>query len=131
MKHLPNINLKSIPHKEHRYETVGDYFKLFGNWEFRVSKMSNPDYEFLVIFHELIEWYLTQKRGITEKDIKKFDIQYEKEREQGLHSQEDEPGFDKKAPYVKEHTFATKIEKLMAKELGVNWKSYGKEVMSL
>jgi hypothetical protein len=29
--------------------------------------MSDSDYEFLVILHEMIEWYLTQKRGIKEK----------------------------------------------------------------
>jgi hypothetical protein len=131
MKHIPLITIESIPHKAHRYETVGDYFKTNKAWNFRVSKMSNQDYEFLVIMHEMIEWYLTQKRGITEKSILKFDIQYEKEREQGLHSQDDEPGFDKKAPYRKEHAFATEIEKLLAKELKVNWNKYDKEVMSL
>lgn len=130
MKNLSNINYKSIDNNKQRYPTVGDYFKSKNGWDFRVSKMK-ADYEFLVFIHELTEWYLTQKRGISEPSITKFDVMFEKEREEGKHSIDKEPGFDKRAPYLKEHTFATKIEKLLAKELGVNWSEYDRTVMEL
>jgi hypothetical protein len=115
-KHLPEINFKVIPHNKQRYDTVGDYWKEGGE-QVRVSKWK-IDYEFLIMMHELTEWYLTQKRGIKEKDIYKFDVWFNKEDLVG------EPGDHKNAPYRKEHHFATKVEKMLAKELGIDWKKY-------
>jgi hypothetical protein len=117
MKHLPNIQFKTIPAKKQRYETCGDYYPEKGIWQFRVSNWT-PEYEFLVLMHEFTEWFLTQKRGINEKEISKFDIWFN---EEGLPG---EPGDHPKAPYKKEHHFAEKVEKLLAKELGINWKKY-------
>jgi hypothetical protein len=34
------------------------------------------------------------------------------------------PGDDPKAPYHREHRFATRIERLLARELRVNWATY-------
>ena len=42
-----------------------------------------------------------------------------------------EAGFDPRAPYVKEHAFATDIEKQLAKELGATWDTYDTEVKAL
>jgi hypothetical protein len=128
---LKPITIDVINHKDHRYETVGDYFDVNGETVIRVSNMHNWKYELLVAIHELIECKLTQARHISEKKITKFDLKFEKERKEGKHPQDAEPGFDKKAPYKREHTFATKIEKLVAKELGVNWNEYDKKVMDL
>ncbi len=130
MKHLPNIIFKSINHKKQRYETVGDYYQNGKKWNFRVSRM-NAKYEFLVLIHELIEWFYCLLSGIKEKDISKFDKMYEEERKLGLHKIEDEPGFDIRAPYRKQHIFADKIERLIAKELNINWKMYSKIVSNL
>ena len=127
-----NINIKTISHKEHRYPTLGDYWRSAdGKQEMRISEMGNDDYAFMIAVHELIEWYITEKRGIKEEDIKAFDEVFEKERLQGLHTEKDEAGFDPRAPYVKEHTFATEIEKQLAKELGVNWDKYDAEIKAL
>ena len=127
-----NINIKTIPHKEHRYPTLGDYWRSAdGKQEMRISEMGNDDYAFMIAVHELIEWYITEKRGIKEEDIEAFDEAFEKERLQGLHTEKDEAGFDPRAPYVKEHTFATEIEKQLAKELGVDWEIYDTEIKAL
>ena len=116
---LPTIRYKSIPHKSQRYKTFGDYWiTKRGNWEIRVSEMK-ADYEFMVLVHELIEFYLTQKRGISEPSITYFDTHEGKD--------SDDPGTIKSAPYHKEHMFATKIEKLICKELGISWTDYDKE----
>ena len=122
MNHLPIIKIESIDHGDQRYDTVGDYYKekSLGFWRFYLSR-TNSDFEFLVLIHELIEWYLTQKRGITEARITKFDKAFEKKRKPGNFS---EPGFAKDCPYKKEHAFATRIEKLVGKELGINWDKY-------
>lgn len=85
----------------------------------------------LVAIHELVEVCLCKERGIKQSDVDAFDIQFEKEREQGLHLQDEEPGFAPNAPYLKEHTFATLIEKEMAVQLGVDWGTYDKTVMEL
>jgi hypothetical protein len=124
-----NITINTIPHSQHRYPTVSDYF-LNGNGQqqFLISDMGNKDYEFLVAIHELIEQHLTEKRGISEESITKFDEEFEAKREEG---NLDEPGNDPKAPYWKEHQFATKIEKLVADELGVDWVEYDNAVCEL
>jgi hypothetical protein len=119
LKHLPDLNVFIIPHKEQRYDTAGDYYENeFETWDVTISEMQNPDYEFLVLAHELIEWYLTQKRGIAEFDITKFDTILVDD------CYRSDPGLSPKAPYHKEHMFSERIEKILAKELGVNWHSY-------
>ncbi len=133
MKHLPNIQFKVIPHGNHRYETVGDYFedKYMGGIDrvnFRVSEMKD-DYEFGVFLHELCEWYLVKKHGIDVEAIDAFDMEYEKNRKKGDTS---EPGDSPLAPYHKEHVIATSIEKLfLTKHLKVDWDAYDKFVCSL
>jgi hypothetical protein len=127
-----NINIQTIPHKEQRYETPGDWwFDEKGNLEIRVSDMGNLEYEGLVALHELIEVQLCKKRGITTEQVDAFDKQYEADREKGLHGEDDEPGDDPQAPYKKEHFFATNLECLMCGELGLDFKEYEKTVQAL
>lgn len=85
--------------------------------------------EFLVALHEQIEYFLCRMRGIKEEDITNFDLEYEARREAG--DLTSEPGDDPLAPYNKEHVFATSIEKIVCKELGINWEEYEKTVYSL
>ena len=111
------------------YATAGDYY-IIGNKLFvDICEQVDEDYEFLIMIHELIEEYLTRKRGILEPDITKFDKQFEEERESGLWNDE-EPGMDPRAPYRKEHIFAENIERLLAQELGVDWVEYSQKIIS-
>lgn len=120
---------QTIPHDSHRYETVGDYFETHDHQRMiLVSEMDNEDYEFLVMIHEMIEQHLCKKRGIPEELITAFDTDFESRRTLGC---EDEPGDDPGAPYRKEHFFATSIERLIAAEIGVDWKKYDEKVNSL
>jgi hypothetical protein len=126
------INIETIPHNQHRYETVGDWWRdKKGVLQIRVSDMGDHRYEFLVVLHELIETILCEHRGIKEEVVSAFDKQYETEREEGKHGESDEPGFDTKAPYVREHTMASGVEMIIGQELGVDWNTYDKTVMSL
>ena len=123
------IQLRTIPHSEQRYETVGDWENLpEGSLRISVSDMGNDDYAFLVAIHELVEVWLCNRRGITDEAVSAFDIEYEKNRPEG---DESEPGDHPGAPYRKEHFFATNIERMIALELGVDWAQYDKAVMSL
>jgi len=129
LKTIMKTVIETIPHKNQRYETCGDYFTdPDGTTQVRVSDMGNEDYAFLVSIHEQIEEYLTRKRGIDETDIKVFDELFEKNRQPG---NDDEPGDQLEAPYHKEHVFAECLERLLARELGVDWAEYGKAVMAL
>ena len=91
MKHLPDIQCKVIPHESHRYNTVGDYIesKYRGGIDrvnFKVSEM-NADYEFLVLIHELIEYYLVKRKGIDLEAIDEFDMEFEKNRKKDDNSE--------------------------------------------
>lgn len=124
-----NITIKTIPHDKQRYPTCGDWwFDKSGDLQLRISDMGNPEYESLVALHELVEVMLCKKRGITAEQVDAFDMAFEKAREEG---NDDEPGDDPKAPYRKEHFFATNIECLMAGELGVDFKEYEAAVNAL
>lgn len=116
-----NISIKTIPHSEQRYDTVGDWWFEGEGLEIRVSDMGNPEYEYLVGRHEADEAILCKKRGINEQDITEFDKIFESHR---LEGNTDEPGDHKDAPYRKEHFFATTAERALALELGIDWQDY-------
>jgi len=124
------IIIETIPHDQHRYSTVGDWHKdPDGTLRVKVSDMGNDKYALLVGLHEVIEQALCNERGITDEQVTAFDNKFEVEREDGEHTDMDEAGDDPRAPYRKEHFFATNIERLLAAELGVDWKQYDKTVM--
>lgn len=120
---MKKIIIKTIPDSHQRYNTVGDYYKdEEGNRIFAVSDMNNWKYEMLVVVHEMIESALCQDRGISDGQINEFDTSFEQRR---LSNPDiGEPGNSPDAPYFKEHQFATKIEKMMAEELNVDWDKY-------
>lgn len=126
------VKIKTIPHKEQRYDTLGDYIQQPDNsWYISVSETGDERYNFLIALHEFIELYLTQLKGIRECDITAFDLYYEACREQGLVLQDSEPGFATNAPYRKEHTISTGIEMMIAAELGVDWLEYERKISNL
>ena len=113
---MRNISIKVIPHKKQRYDTSGDYWiDKRGTIQIRISKAKNWRYEALLLMHELAEMFLCMERGISFKKIDLFDIQF-----QG----DGEPGDDPKAPYHREHRWASRLERMFAAELGVNWEKY-------
>jgi hypothetical protein len=107
---------KSIPHESQRYDTVGDWRIKSGQISILVSSLPDERYEFLVALHELVEAYLCKQGGISEETVTAFDT--------GPGKELDEPGDDPRAPYHAEHVFASKIERMMADELGVDWEKY-------
>lgn len=133
------IETKTIPHTEQRYNTCGDWwFTAEGDLKpedilhVRVSHLGNADMEALIGIHEVVEALLCKKRGIEEKDVSKFDELYEKARtEYPEILGESEPGDHPKAPYNKEHEFATRLEHSLSMELGVDWQEYNKKINDL
>jgi hypothetical protein len=122
--------ISQVPHTKQRYETVGDWIP--GRpAEIRVSRMKDQRYVFLVALHELIEYELCKKNGISDNEVVAFDVNFEAERRRNLHPVEAEPGNDPRAPYREEHDFATVIEMMVAQKLGVKWSAYEKALLSL
>ncbi len=125
-----NIQVKTVPDDQQRYNTVGDYYTdENGKRMFVVSDMRDWRYEFLVVLHELVESALCKERNISDTCIDEFDTAYEEKRDEsdGI----SEPGNSPDAPYFKEHQFATTIEKMMAEELGVDWNDYNEIIEKL
>jgi len=122
--------ISQVPHTKQRYETVGDWIP-GKTTEIRVSRMKDQRYVFLVALHEMIEYELCKKNGISDNEVVAFDVNFEAERRRNMHPVEAEPGNDPRAPYRDEHDFATAIEMMVAQKLGVKWSAYEKALLSL
>lgn len=120
-----SIICHTTAHENQRYPTLGDWFEQGEALQIRASRVGNHDYETLILLHELVEALLCRKRGISDADVDAFDMDFEDNRSMGDKS---EPGNSAKAPYYKEHQFATCIERLMAHELGVDWNDYERDL---
>ena len=124
------IIIETIPQKDQRYETIGDYWwDNDGNLQVRVSDVGNWKYEALVALHEMVEVLLCKDRNISEQSIMDFDLAFEKNR--APNDSDSEPGDDPAAPYGKEHRFSENLERLFAAELGVNWNKYDADLCAV
>jgi hypothetical protein len=136
------ITIETIAHKDQRYPTVGDWtFDNLGNLNIRVSALSDWRREALIAIHELVEVILCKQAGVSQEVVDRFDMEFESRQKVTdlpsgnvkfiLNPTEGEPGDDPQAPYVRQHCVATGIERLLAAELGVNWKEYEQELDAL
>jgi len=123
------ITIETIPHKEQRYETVGDWQFLGDDLTIRVSGMDHVAmkseqsyYEFLIGIHELIEAVLCKAYGITQEQVDYFDMS---------HPDAEEPGALIDAPYYRQHLLASVIEHILADELGIDWNEYEEATLDM
>ena len=125
-------DIQTIPHKDQRYDTVGDYWESEASTgtivHFRISQLSDPRFEWLVLIHELTEYFIVKLEGIPLASIDEFDKKFEEDRPEG---NTDEPGDSIAAPYFMAHQTATMVERMFAIILGVFWKVYEAEINSL
>lgn len=123
------INIETIPHAQHRYVTVGDYWvDEMGVIQVRVSELSDWRREVLIAVHELVELLICKHDGVSNESIDAFDKNFEASRHP---NNTDEPGDEPDAPYCEAHCISTGIERLLAARLGVKWKLYEKELNEL
>jgi hypothetical protein len=131
------IIIESLPHASQRYPTCGDwYFEPDGTLVIKVSEEMGPDSCFLVAVHELVEVWLSTKRGVTVQQVDDFDIAYEKAHRvggtlEGERMDESEPGDDPNCPVFEEHQLATVLERLLCERLGITWKQHDETVNAL
>lgn len=124
---IPTV-IKSVSLKDARYITLGDYFFENGIRNFWITRTNDDLMDDLILLHEFVEEVLTRHRGIREEDILKFDLWVEEEVKAGRYPDDAEPGEHEKSIYKKEHLFAEKIERMVAKELNIDWKEYSKKL---
>lgn len=120
MKGDKEINIKFIDSSEQRYPTCGDYWEEDNSIEIRITKQANLDYNLLILLHEMIEYILTEKRGLKEKEITSYDLMWEQMSE----PKADEPGNEEGCPYGIEHRIAENYERQLAIQLGIDWFEY-------
>lgn len=119
---IKSITIRVLPHANHRSDTIGDYFETStGDWVIHVSQTKNWRHAALVIAHELVELVTTQAAGISELVIARFDKR----------SRADEPGDSPRAPYHRQHVLATNIERIIANEFRIDWKTYNQALADL
>ena len=110
------IVMEVIPHGDHRYDTLGDYWIEGDTWHIRTSDMGDWRYNFSVLLHEFVELALMTHKGIKEEDVLAFDLAVSPDSPYA-----DDPGFDPKAPYHVEHVYADCMERLIAPHLGMSF----------
>jgi hypothetical protein len=117
-----------LPHREQRYDTVGDYQveqSEFSNeeiWRFKISRTGDWRASAAIFLHEYIEAMLTKARGISVERIDEWDA-----RKTTL-TKTQEPGDQPGCPYRLEHRFAENLERLFVAELGLTWQEYEEEI---
>lgn len=120
------IIIETIPHNTQRYPTIGDWIIADnGDVTIKISEMGDWRYEMAVAYHELREILVCKWQGITQKEVDEFDISFEKIRE--LYPDiigDQEPGDMISAPYNTAHVRATRDERGLIEDLGVNWTEY-------
>jgi hypothetical protein len=125
------IEIQTIPHKQQRYETPGDWFWKGDTLFIRTSELGDWRMSISTALHEMVEALLCKQRNIPVSLLDKFDKQYEIDRERGKYTLEQQPGEDPDAPYKREHFFADIVERLFCNELGVDWNEYNNKSSSL
>jgi hypothetical protein len=134
------IDWRTIPTKEQRYCTSGDWFWTKDGAEdvlnIRLSPLSNPRHQFLLGLHECLEAMLCWFANIHPSMVDAFDMPYEaayQAREETLPCgcptpSMSDPGNDPHAPYGFQHKIADAVERVVAAVLRVDWRAYDKEV---
>lgn len=128
--HIPRIIIKPVEPMNQRYDTCGDYIydREDDTLTIFVNKMSDWRSELAVVIHELFESIACLKDGIDFMKIDRFDVNFETERQAGLHSSLEEPGDSKDAPYHVRHVSATAIEKSVCEQLNLDWQNHEENV---
>lgn len=121
------IVIEFVEPEMQRYPTCGDYvIDKGGNWQIKVSKMSDARSMIAVALHELSEMGHVVTNEIPIEAIDRWDIDYETSRKPGDNS---EPGEHPSAPYHQSHAIATVLEILYCESLDLPWKEHSEIVL--
>jgi hypothetical protein len=135
---INKIVIEVIPHRDQRYNTVGDWqFTRDGlgsatELNIKVSEIGEAGESMLIAIHELVEAILCEFGGIEEKAVDEFDMNWlPRKAYWDSDVMISEPGEDDRAPYYTQHQTATGIERIVAMRLWTNWARYEARVDKL
>lgn len=89
---------------EMRYKTVGDWYEDESTVFITSASMNHDYFDFPLLVHELIEWFLCNQAGITEEQVDEWDF---------AHLDEEDPGSMEGCPYREQHLAAMAVESMM------------------
>jgi len=112
---IRRVYIEVIPPKNMRYRTVGDWTLDGDLLTIQVADTGDWRYNHLVAVHEYSEVLQCINKGITQKQVDKFDL---------AHQDDEDPGSHPKAPYHDQHMTAMGIEMLLSVALGIKWRVY-------
>ena len=104
------IIINFVPHTEQRYDTVGDYQQIDNILFITISQELGNDIAFETLHHELREWELNKKAGISDETVDKWDF-LNKEVTEGC-------------PYFEQHNKATELSRFIAEQNGSTLEEY-------
>jgi hypothetical protein len=127
--HLNDISIQSVLHRDHRYDTCGDWYRDGmipgeGVLRIRVSFLQDWRSELCVAVHELIEAALCAHDGVSQQQVDDFDMDLSNKNLK-------EPGASTQAPYHQQHSFAEGVERLLVDRLGLKWAEYESTIAAL
>jgi len=71
------IVIETIPHNDHRYDTVGDwYYDKDEVLQIRVSNLYDWRKEALIAVHELVEALMCKSSGVSQWQVDSFDKKF-------------------------------------------------------
>lgn len=138
-----DIIIQTVKHEDQKYNTIGNYESTETGFEkqveltpgkviITVSDMSDWRKELCVAVHELVEVAIAcWKNGIKDSDIVNFDKLFESKAEQGIVSEDAEPGDDPAAPYYAYHQMAMMMEYSLMVSLGLTEVEYEEAMLNL
>ena len=94
---------------------LDDYGHAEGKIWFTIKDTGVTGYNLILLIHALVEYILTQGRGIPLGLIDRFDED---------NPELEEPGDDVNAPYRNEHSVAVGIERILCAYMNIPWKVY-------
>lgn len=121
------IDIRFIPHAEHRFTTIGHWFVEGDTLIIQISNEICWKNKIAVLFHELIEASMCISRGITTEECDDFDSLFEKEYEAGVWPKSVEAGHDPRCPYRKGHKWGCRFERLVIFLLLASWNDLNAE----
>ncbi len=107
----------------YREDGCGDWFVSHENGDIHIQVAGVDVWDqsdcFAIAVHELFEARACFAHGVTQGAVDAHDIMFEKERADGMHAEDAEPGADRRAPYRTEHAEAMIIEAMVRRFLGI------------
>lgn len=127
---IRSINVRIIPMSQMtikngaKVTTCGTWWEDGDVLEVRLAQMCDWRYEVAVLFHELIEFFWCQRRGIKTQPCDDFDEWFERQYELGKYPKTAESGFHKDCPYRGGHVWGSRFERVVTFILACSWKKY-------